>query len=82
MALTKEKINECAMEVVESVVQERLSFVEDDEGIDIYQKYSMYAWTGFAYLEGVIALKDKMIDEMERATEEDYRLLEERCKKC
>lgn len=79
MALTKEKINECAMGQIIGEVDCQLSIMEDDGNSEIYKNNCMYAWLGLAKIQGIINLRNALYAELDRVEDTDE---EERCKKC
>ena len=79
MALTKEKINECAMGQIIGEVDCQLSIMEDDGSSDVYKNNCMYAWLGLAKIQGVINLRNSLYAELDWVEDTDE---EERCKKC
>lgn len=64
MALTKEKINECAMGQIIGEVDCQLSMMEDDGNSDVYENNYMYAWLGLAKIQGIINLRNALLNEL------------------
>ena len=71
MALTKEKINECAMGQIIGEVDCQLSMMEDDGSSDVYENNCMYAWLGLAKIQGIINLRNSLYAEFDRAEDID-----------
>lgn len=65
MALTKEKINECAMGQIIGEVDCQLSMMEDDGSSDAYENNCMYAWLGLAKIQGIINLRNSLLNELD-----------------
>lgn len=65
MALTKEKINECAMGQIIGEVDCQLSMMEDDGSSDVYENNCMYAWLGLAKIQGIINLRNSLLNELD-----------------
>lgn len=65
MALTKEKINECAMGQIIGEVDCQLSMMEDDGSFDVYENNCMYAWLGLAKIQGIINLRNSLLNELD-----------------
>ena len=78
MGLTKEKINECAMGQIIGEVDCQLSMMDDDGGTDEYENNCMYAWLGLAKIQGIINLRNSLLNELDRTENTE----EEKLKKC
>ena len=78
MELTKEKINECAMGQIIGEVDCQLSMVEDDGSTDEYKNNCMYAWLGLAKIQGIINLRNSLLNELDRTEDTE----KENQKKC
>lgn len=78
MGLTKEKINECAIEQITGEVDCQLSMMEDDGSTDEYKNNCMYAWLGLAKIQGIINLRNSLLNELDRTENTE----EEKLKKC
>ena len=78
MGLTKEKINECAMGQIIGEVDCQLSMMDDDGGTDEYENNCMYAWLGLAKIQGIINLRNSLLNELDRTENTE----EEKIKKC
>lgn len=81
MGLTKEKINECAMGQIIEEVDCQLSMMEDDGSTDEYKNNCMYAWLALAKMQGVINLRNSLLNELDN-TEDIENTEEEKLKKC
>lgn len=81
MGLTKEKINECAMGQIIGEVDCQLSMMDDDGGTDEYENNCMYAWLGLAKIQGVINLRNSLLNELDDA-EDIENTKEKKLKKC
>lgn len=81
MVLTKEKINECAMGQIIEEVDCQLSMMEDDGSTDEYKNNCMYAWLALAKMQGVINLRNSLLNELDDA-EDIENTKEEKLKKC
>lgn len=79
MALTKEKINECAMGQIIGEVDCQLSMMENDGSTDEYKNNCMYAWLGLAKIQGIINLRNALYSEFDLA---EYIDEKEKHKKC
>lgn len=78
MELTKEKINECAMEQIIGEVDCQLSMMDDDGSTDEYENNCMYAWLGLAKIQGIINFRNSLLNELDRTENTE----EEKLKKC
>ena len=78
MGLTKEKINECAMGQIVGEVDCQLSMIDDDGSTDEYENNCMYAWLGLAKIQGIINLRNSLLNELDRTENTE----EEKLKKC
>lgn len=78
MGLTKEKINECAMGQIIGEVDCQLSMMEDDGSTDEYKNNCMYAWLALAKMQGVINLRNSLLNELDRTEDTE----KEKQKKC
>ncbi len=78
MGLTKEKINECAMGQIVGEVDCQLSMMDDDGSTDEYENNCMYAWLGLAKIQGIINLRNSLLNELDRTENTE----EEKLKKC
>lgn len=78
MGLTKEKINEYAMGQIIGEVDCQLSMMEDDGSTDEYKNNCMYAWLALAKIQGVINLRNSLLNELDRTENTE----EEKQKKC
>lgn len=78
MVLTKEKINECAMGQIIEEVDCQLSMMEDDGSTDEYKNNCMYAWLALAKMQGVINLRNSLLNELDSIED----IEEEKQKKC
>lgn len=78
MVLTKEKINECAMGQIIEEVDCQLSMMEDDGSTDEYKNKCMYAWLALAKMQGVINLRNSLLNELDSIED----IEEEKQKKC
>lgn len=78
MELTKEKINECAMGQIIGEVDCQLSMMDDDGYIETYKNNCMYAWLALAKMQGVINLRNSLLNELDRAEDTE----KENQKKC
>ena len=78
MGLTKEKINECAMEQIVGEVDCQLSMMEDDGYTETYKNNCMYAWLALAKMQGVINLRNSLLNELDRTEDTE----KEKQKKC
>lgn len=67
MGLTKEKINECAMGQIVGEVDCQLSTMDDDGYAETYKNNCMYAWLALAKMQGVINLRNSLLNELDRA---------------
>ena len=67
MELTKEKINECAMGQIIGEVDCQLSMMDDDGYAETYKNNCMYAWLELAKMQGVINLRNSLLNELDRA---------------
>lgn len=66
MTLTKEKINECAMGQIIGEVDCQLSMMENDGSTEEYKNNCMYAWLGLAKIQGMINLRNSLLNELDR----------------
>lgn len=78
MVLTKEKINECAMGQIIEEVDCQLSMMEDDGSTDEYKNNCMYAWLALAKMQGVINLRNSLLNELDSIED----IEKEKQKKC
>lgn len=78
MRLTKEKINECAMGQIVGEVDCQLSMMDDDGSTDEYENNCMYAWLALARIQGIINLRNSLLNELDRTENTE----EEKLKKC
>lgn len=78
MGLTKEKINECAMGQIIEEVDCQLSMMEDDGSTDEYKNNCMYAWLALAKIQGVINLRNSLLNELDSIED----IEKEKQKKC
>lgn len=78
MELTKEKINECAMGQIIGEVDCQLSMMDDDGYIETYKNNCMYAWLALAKMQGVINLRNSLLNELDRTEDTE----KEKQKKC
>lgn len=78
MGLTKEKINECAIGQIIGEVDCQLSMMEDDGSTDEYKNNCMYAWLALAKMQGVINLRNSLLNELDSIED----IEEEKQKKC
>ena len=78
MGLTKEKINECAMGQIIGEVDCQLSMMDDDGYAETYKNNCMYAWLALAKMQGVINLRNSLLNELDRAEDTE----KENQKKC
>lgn len=78
MGLTKEKINECAMGQIIGEVDCQLSMMDDDGYTETYKNNCMYAWLSLAKMQGVINLRNSLLNELDRAEDTE----KEKQKKC
>lgn len=78
MVLTKEKINECAMGQIIEEVDCQLSMMEDDGSTGEYKNNCMYAWLALAKMQGVINLRNSLLNELDSIED----IEEEKQKKC
>lgn len=78
MGLTKEKINECAMGQIIEEVDCQLSMMEDDGSTDEYKNNCMYAWLALAKVQGVINLRNSLLNELDSIED----IEKEKQKKC
>lgn len=81
MELTKEKINECAMGQIIGEVDCQLSTMDDDGYAETYKNNCMYAWLALAKMQGVINLRNSLLNELDGA-EDIENTEEEKLKKC
>lgn len=81
MRLTKEKINECAMRQIIGEVDCQLSMMDDDGYTETYKNNCMYAWLALAKVQGVINLRNSLLNELDNA-EDIENTEEEKLKKC
>lgn len=81
MGLTKEKINECAMGQIIGEVDCQLSMMDDDGYAETYKNNCMYAWLALAKMQGVINLRNSLLNELDGA-EDIENTEEEKLKKC
>lgn len=65
MGLTKEKINECAMGQIIGEVDCQLSMMDDDGNTEEYKNNCMYAWLGLAKIQGIINLRNSLLNELD-----------------
>lgn len=78
MGLTKEKINECAMGQIIGEVDCQLSMMDDDGYTETYKNNCMYAWLSLAKMQGVINLRNSLLNELDRTEDTE----KEKQKKC
>lgn len=78
MGLTKEKINEYAMGQIIGEVDCQLSMMDDDGSTDEYKNNCMYAWLGLAKIQGIINLRNSLLNELDRTED----IEKEKQKKC
>lgn len=78
MGLTKEKINECAMGQIIGEVDCQLSMMDDDGYAETYKNNCMYAWLALAKMQGVINLRNSLLNELDRTED----IEKEKQKKC
>lgn len=78
MELTKEKINECAMRQIIGEVDCQLSMMEDDGYTETYKNNCMYAWLALAKMQGVINLRNSLLNELDQTEDTE----KEKQKKC
>lgn len=78
MELTKEKINECAMGQIIGEVDCQLSMMDDDGYAETYKNNCMYAWLALAKMQGVINLRNSLLNELDRTEDTE----KEKQKKC
>ena len=78
MELTKEKINECAMRQIIGEVDCQLSMMDDDGYTETYKNNCMYAWLALAKMQGVINLRNSLLNELDWTEDTE----KEKQKKC